>query len=278
MSGAHAGHAIRRCVRAREPKGRLRDSSRISPPDTRRSTVSASCCMTAQRTGCIAAEVGIPFSDPLADGPTIQRTGQVALHNGMTLATGSRSGGRCARSDGVTIPLAADDVRQPGAQFRTSMSSRVRRHRRASTALSSRTFQSTRRPSVREAMHACRRRADPARGADDHGGTSGTHLRDGRRVRLLRRRHRGDRRTGDDLPTTRSRCSNSVRRLTPLPRALGFGLSTHEHLDGAARARRSGRGRVRAARQHRRRPGRCCGGCRSDSCNAMIGREPARPG
>ena len=32
----------------------------------------------AQRTGCIAAEVGIPFSDPLADGPTIQRTGQIA--------------------------------------------------------------------------------------------------------------------------------------------------------------------------------------------------------
>ena len=40
--------------------------------------------LCAQRSGCIAAEVGIPFSDPLADGPTIQRTGQVALSNGMT--------------------------------------------------------------------------------------------------------------------------------------------------------------------------------------------------
>lgn len=30
-------------------------------------------------------EIGIPFSDPMADGPTIQSSGTVALRNGMTL-------------------------------------------------------------------------------------------------------------------------------------------------------------------------------------------------
>ena len=70
----------------------------------------------AQRAGCIAAEVGIPFSDPLADGPTIQRTGQVALRNGMTLAT-ALAQVRSARQ-GRDHPAGGDDLRQPGAQFR----------------------------------------------------------------------------------------------------------------------------------------------------------------
>lgn len=31
-------------------------------------------------------EIGIPFSDPMADGPTIQASGTIALQNGMTLS------------------------------------------------------------------------------------------------------------------------------------------------------------------------------------------------
>ena len=59
----------------------------------------------AERAGCLAAEVGLPFSDPLADGPTIQRTSQRALENGMTvnLALEQVAG---ARAQGVGLPLA----------------------------------------------------------------------------------------------------------------------------------------------------------------------------
>lgn len=41
--------------------------------------------LTLERRGIDMVEVGIPFSDPLADGPVIQNAGTIALRNGMTL-------------------------------------------------------------------------------------------------------------------------------------------------------------------------------------------------
>jgi tryptophan synthase alpha chain len=49
------------------------------------------------RAGADLVEVGVPFSDPLADGPAIQAAGEVALANGATLE---------AVIDGVARPLA----------------------------------------------------------------------------------------------------------------------------------------------------------------------------
>ncbi len=54
--------------------------------------------------GADAVELGIPFSDPLADGPTIQHSSQVALANGIRVADCIEAV-RTLRARGVTVPL-----------------------------------------------------------------------------------------------------------------------------------------------------------------------------
>ncbi len=58
---------------------------------------------SAARSGADLLELGLPFSDPLADGPSIQRSTQVALEQGMTLT-------RCLE---MTQALRQRGVRQP---------------------------------------------------------------------------------------------------------------------------------------------------------------------
>lgn len=48
--------------------------------------VSLDIIETIGNSGADLIEIGIPFSDPLADGPTIQHSAQVALSNGVNLA------------------------------------------------------------------------------------------------------------------------------------------------------------------------------------------------
>lgn len=52
-------------------------------------TLNATCdvILTMQRRGIDMIEVGIPFSDPMADGPVIQDAATKALRNGMNLKT-----------------------------------------------------------------------------------------------------------------------------------------------------------------------------------------------
>ncbi len=54
--------------------------------------------------GADLIELGVPFSDPLADGPTIQRSTQVALEGGMTVA-GCLALTARLRAGGVAQPL-----------------------------------------------------------------------------------------------------------------------------------------------------------------------------
>jgi tryptophan synthase alpha chain len=54
--------------------------------------------------GADMIELGIPFSDPLADGPTIQHSTQIALENGINVR-GCLQMVRTLRLQGITVPL-----------------------------------------------------------------------------------------------------------------------------------------------------------------------------
>src|ERR1700674_690461 len=72
--------------------------------------------------GIAALEIGIPFSDPLADGPVIHHAGQVALEHGMNVTAALEVAGAIA-SEGAPVvlmtyinPILAHDPRRFAAE------------------------------------------------------------------------------------------------------------------------------------------------------------------
>ncbi|MEZ4742807.1 MAG: tryptophan synthase subunit alpha [Bdellovibrionota bacterium] len=59
---------------------------------------------TMSQSGADLIELGVPFSDPLADGPTIQEASQIALKNGMTVKKAIEIV-KQLRSEGVSTPI-----------------------------------------------------------------------------------------------------------------------------------------------------------------------------
>ena len=57
------------------------------------------------RGGATAIELGVPFSDPMADGPVIQRACERALAKGTRLADVIEAGRRAAEATGIPIVL-----------------------------------------------------------------------------------------------------------------------------------------------------------------------------
>ena len=71
--------------------------------------------LALQNVGIDLVEVGIPFSDPLADGPVIQESSSVALQNGMNLQLLFSQLGRI--KDKVHIPLILMGYLNPVMQY-----------------------------------------------------------------------------------------------------------------------------------------------------------------
>lgn len=68
-----------------------------------------------QEAGATAVELGIPFSDPVADGPTIQEAGKRALANGVTLKDVLEEVGRLRNE--IQIPIVLMTYLNPIFQY-----------------------------------------------------------------------------------------------------------------------------------------------------------------
>jgi tryptophan synthase alpha chain len=79
-------------------------------------TSTASIAQSLEESGADIIEIGIPFSDPVADGPTIQESNKIALENGMTLKL-LLSQVRDIRKNGVTVPLILMGYLNPVMQY-----------------------------------------------------------------------------------------------------------------------------------------------------------------
>jgi tryptophan synthase alpha chain len=187
----------------------------------------AALLAAAERAGCLAAEVGIPFSDPLADGPTIQRTSHQALANGMSVPR-ALAAVAAARDHGLALPLALMTYVNPVMAFGlerfcaeaavagaeavivpdlpTEESAELREAADAAGLALILLVAPTTTPTRLET--ACRRATGFVYCVSVTGITGArTHVSE-EAIDLLMR----------------------VRAVTDLPRALGFGLSRHEHL------------------------------------------------
>ncbi|MGH9744953.1 MAG: tryptophan synthase subunit alpha [Candidatus Acidiferrales bacterium] len=84
-SAAHAGTRIARRFRELAEKGELGLVAYVTAGDPSLAATEK-IVLAAAEAGADVIELGVPFSDPVADGPTIQRASERALRAGATLA------------------------------------------------------------------------------------------------------------------------------------------------------------------------------------------------
>ncbi|AGN36834.1 tryptophan synthase subunit alpha [Bacillus paralicheniformis] len=80
--------------------------------------ISIELAKSLQEAGASALELGVPYSDPLADGPVIQRASKRALDNDMNIVKAIRLGGEM-KKNGVHIPIILFTYYNPVLQLDT---------------------------------------------------------------------------------------------------------------------------------------------------------------
>lgn len=80
--------------------------------------VTVELAKSLQAAGASALELGVPYSDPLADGPVIQRASKRALDNNMNIVEAIRLGGKM-KKNGVDIPIILFTYYNPVLQLDT---------------------------------------------------------------------------------------------------------------------------------------------------------------
>ena len=138
-------------------------------------------------------ELGVPFSDPLADGPVVQAAGNAALKAGTTTPRRARGGRGLAERVPVIVMTYANLVLARGAErFADDLAA----NGLAGLIVPDLPLEES--EDLRAACDAAGRRARAARGADDAPRAPGAHRRRRPRLRLHGLGHRHDRRARRD--------------------------------------------------------------------------------
>lgn len=181
--------------------------------------------------GADAIELGMPFSDPLADGPTIQRSSQRALAAGVRLADVLALGGRLRRR-GVRVPLLLLCYANPLLRFGLE---------RAVARAAEEGFEGLIVPDMPDEERAPLEAACAAHGLAAVAFAAPTT--DDARLRRIAARARGFLYCVSLTGVTGARAELSpeavdllrrARAASPVPVALGFGISRPEHVRAAA--------------------------------------------
>jgi tryptophan synthase alpha chain len=179
--------------------------------------------------GADFVEVGVPFSDPLADGPTIQRTTQAALEQGMTVARVLELVGKAALEVPIVIMTYLNPVMAYGVE-------RFARDARAAgvAGVILTDLPAGADPAVEQVVRSSAldliRLVAPT--TDDRRLRTALETSTGFVYLISRLGVTGAR---DTVPSDLEQHVRRIRAVTPLPVAVGFGISTPAQAQAAAR-------------------------------------------